>query len=68
MSNLIIKNARVVTPVGKSSRKGAEMKELREIPEATIVIEGGKIVYVGGNAGLPELPGAEVLDAKGHVA
>ena len=45
--NLIIFNARVVTPVGFSARRGREMEELCIIDDATVEVTGGIITYVG---------------------
>lgn len=49
--NLIIFNARVVTPIGFSARCGPEMGELRVINNATVEVTGGVITYVGKNRG-----------------
>lgn len=49
--NLIIFNARVVTPSGFSARCGPEMGELRVIDNATVEVTGGVITYVGKNRG-----------------
>lgn len=49
--NLIIFNARVVTPIGFSARCGPEMGELRVIDNATVEVTGGVITYVGKNRG-----------------
>lgn len=49
--NLIIFNARVVTPIGFSARCGSEMGELRVINNATVEVTGGVITYVGKNRG-----------------
>lgn len=71
MNNLIIEHARVVTPVGKESVKGAQMGILKEIPDSFIVISEGVITYLGPKSGLPSLPDIEKyerFDAKGNVA
>lgn len=49
--NLIIFNARVVTPIGFSARCGPEMGELLVIDNATVEVTGGVITYVGKNRG-----------------
>ena len=41
--NLIIFNARVVTPVGFSARRGREMEELCIMDNATVEVTGGVI-------------------------
>ena len=47
--NLIIFNATIVTPIGFSARRGAEMGNLRMIQNGTIEITRGIISYVGDN-------------------
>lgn len=49
--NLIIFDARVVTPMGFAARKGAEMGELLVMDHATIEVTDGVITYVGPNRG-----------------
>jgi imidazolonepropionase len=49
--NLIIFNARVVTPLGFSARRGKEMGELRILENATVEVTDGIITYVGENRG-----------------
>lgn len=49
--NLIIFNARVVTPIGFSARCGKEMGELYIIDNATIEVTDGIISYVGPSRG-----------------
>lgn len=49
--NLIIFNARVVTPLGTSARCGRQMSELQVTDNATIEITQGTITYVGPNRG-----------------
>ena len=49
--NLIIFNARVVTPIGFSARCGKEMGELCIIDNATIEVTDGIISYVGPSRG-----------------
>lgn len=41
--NLIIFNAKVVTPLGFSARKGKEMAELRILEKATVEVVDGII-------------------------
>ena len=48
--NLIIFNARIVTPTGISARKGAEMRQLRIIENGTVEVTKGIITYVGERA------------------
>ncbi len=49
--NLIIFNARVVTPLGFSARRGSEMGQLSIIDNATVEVTDGVITYVGPNRG-----------------
>ena len=49
--NLIIYDARVVTPMGFAARKGAEMGRLLVLDGATIEVTDGVITYVGPNRG-----------------
>lgn len=49
--NLIIYDARVVTPMGFTARKGAEMGRLLVLDGATIEVTDGIITYVGSNRG-----------------
>ena len=49
--NLIIFNARIVTPIGFSARKGEEMSQLQIIENGTVEVTKGIITYVGENRG-----------------
>lgn len=49
--NLIIFNARVVTPLGSTARKGEEMSHLQILDNATVEVTNGLISYVGPNRG-----------------
>lgn len=49
--NLIIFNARIVTPTGFSARKGEEMSQLIIIENGTVEVTKGIITYVGENRG-----------------
>ena len=49
--NLIIFNARIVTPIGFSARKGEEMSQLQVIENGTVEVTKGVITYVGENRG-----------------
>lgn len=60
--NLIIENARIVTPLGKSALKGPEMKNLTEMPASVIVIEDGYITYTGKMEDMPRLLQPEKFD------
>ena len=49
--NLIVFNARLVTPIGFEAKKGKEMGELLVLDNATIEVTDGLITYVGPNRG-----------------
>lgn len=49
--NLIIFNAKIVTPRGFSARKGREMEQLYITENGTVEVTGGIITYVGENRG-----------------
>lgn len=64
-SNLIITGARIVTPLGRTARKGKDMDELFD-EYGSIEITEGKITYVGHDRShLPE--GYQVIHADGKV-
>lgn len=64
-SNLIITGARIVTPLGRTARKGKDMDELFD-EYGSIEITEGKITYVGHDR--PHLPeGYQVIHADGKV-
>ena len=74
MSNLYIKHATIVTPLGVEAAKGEDMKRLNVIEDGAILIKDGIIRYVGNSNPLRQLyslfgKGATFteLDAKGKV-
>ncbi len=74
MSNLYIKHATIVTPLGIAAAKGEEMKRLNVIEDGAILIKDGIIRYVGNSNPLRQLysffgKGAtfKEIDAKGNV-
>ena len=74
MSNLYIKHATIVTPLGVEAAKGEEMKRLNVIEDGAILIKDGTIRYVGNSNPLRQLyslfgKGAtfKEIDAKGKV-
>ena len=46
-NNLIIKNARIITPLGTSALKGKEMNRLLDLTGGTVVVTDGVITYAG---------------------
>ncbi len=65
-NDLIICNARIVTPTGSTARRGKEMNKLLTIPNGSVAIKGGIITYVG--SGKPDVtPGCPAVDAQGKV-
>ena len=59
-NNLIIINAHIVTPQGRTARKGEAMNELLNIPCGTVRVTDGIITYVGENRISHEKPGYKV--------
>lgn len=55
MSNLYIKHATIVTPLGVAAAKGEEMKRLNVIEDGAILIKDGIIRYVGNSNPLRQL-------------
>jgi imidazolonepropionase len=66
MNKLIITNARIVTPIGHSARKGKEMSQLHIIENGTIEVKDGIITYVGEAGKAPN--GKEMDDAVRYDA
>lgn len=66
-NNLIIINANIITPQGRTARKGKEMNELLNIPCGTIEVTEGIITYVGTSRINDPKPGYEILDAQGQA-
>lgn len=70
MSNLVIRNATIVTPLGKHAKCGEEMGRLFTIVNGAIAISDGIIAYCGADAMLPEEYSSdhyETIDAEGRV-
>lgn len=74
MSNLYIKHATIVTPLGNQAVKGADMSRLNVIEDGAILIKDGIIRYVGNSNPLRQIytifgHGAtfQEIDAKGRV-
>ena len=68
-NNLIIKNARIITPLGTSALKGKEMNRLLDLTGGTVVVTDGVITYAGPSHPSYEEPKEdyEILDAGGRV-
>lgn len=68
-NNLIIKNARIITPLGTSALKGKEMNQLLDLTGGTVKVTDGVITYAGPSRPTCEEPeeGYEILDAEGRV-
>lgn len=70
MRNLIIKDATIVTPLGKFACKGADMARVTTIEHGAIVAEDGIITFAGPQAEMPhvaEMDKYHVIDAKGRA-
>ncbi len=74
MSNLYIKHATIVTPLGVEAAKGDDMRRLNVIEDGAILIKDGVIRYVGNSNPLRQIyslfgNGAtfKEIDAKGKV-
>ncbi len=70
MSNLVIRNATIVTPLGKHAKCGEEMGRLFTLENGAIAITDGIIAYCGADAMLPEEYSSdlyETIDAEGRV-
>lgn len=66
--SLIIRNAKIVTPLGHTARKGNEMSQLSVIDNAVIAITDGIIKYAGPSAGyVPDSRDCPTLDAGGRA-
>lgn len=66
---LVIRNAaQLVTPLGRSARRGVEMRDLRILENASVVIRDQVIDWVGADRDLPRLP-ADItsIDANGKT-
>lgn len=66
MSNLIIKNAKIVTPQGCQAVKGKDMGNLKIIEQGCLIIKNGWIEYAGKTVDFLE-KGYEILDAQNNV-
>lgn len=66
---MIIRNTTIVTPLGRSARKGSAMAEIETVGNAAIVCKGERILYAGPEADMPEEYKADemVIDAGGRV-
>lgn len=70
MSNLIIKNATISTPLGDKALKGERMSHLHTINNGAIVVENGIIKYVGSDKDVPtkyRQQNFEIIDACGNA-
>ena len=64
-NNLIIINAHIVTPQGRTARKGEAMNELLNIPCGTVRVTDGIITYVGENRISMKSPAIKCLTPEG---
>lgn len=71
MKNLIIKNTKIVTPLGKEAKKGNYMRDIKIIPDGCIIITEGILSYTGPMEGRPAVrpdEHYEEIDANGNVS
>lgn len=55
MSNLYIKHATIVTPIGREALKGADMRRLNVIEDGAVLVKDGVIRYVGNSNPLRQI-------------
>lgn len=55
MSNLYIKHATIVTPIGREAMKGADMRRLNVIEDGAVLVKDGVIRYVGNSNPLRQI-------------
>lgn len=67
MGNLRVINATIVTPTGKTARKGKEMAQLTVIHDAEVEITDGKITYAGKQRNLSDDNHGYTIDAENNV-
>lgn len=70
MNSLIIKNATISTPLGRSARKGGQMTHLHTIENGAVIVNDGIITYVGPVSDMPAVENPEnyqVIDAAGRA-
>lgn len=64
--NLIIRNARIVTPKGRSARRGRQMSDLKVLNHATVVVQNGFIDYAGNDKEIRPDARYPEFDAQGN--
>lgn len=55
MSNLYIKHATIVTPIGREAMKGGDMRRLNVIEDGAVLVKDGVIRYVGNSNPLRQI-------------
>lgn len=69
-NNLIIKHATIVTPTGRTGRRGDEMAILHTVADGAVIIKDGIITYCGATDGMPACDDGvayTVIDAAGRA-
>lgn len=67
---ILINISQLVTPEGKSAKHGSEMNKVKKMENAAVVIEDGKIAFVGTTIEVMasyDMEKAEVHDLSGHT-
>lgn len=68
MSLVIRGAAQLVTPRGRSARRGQDMRQVQVIENGSVVVRDGLIDWIGPDAELPVLPAdVETIDAAGKT-
>lgn len=67
--SLVIRNAaQIVTPQGRSARRGQDMGQVQVIEHGSVVVRDGLVDWIGPDAQLPPLPAdVETIDASGKT-
>lgn len=67
---ILINISQLVTPEGKSAKHGSEMNKVKKMENAAVVIEDGKIAFVGTTTEVMtsyDMEKAEIHDLSGHT-
>ena len=66
---LLVRNlSQIATPLGVAAVRGKNLRTLRVIERAAILIDGGTFAFVGPESDLPRVPIDDEIDARGGTA